>query len=609
MNTIASPRALSGRLLLVVSVLACVFTGPLEAGTPDVLDRARSVAIGPEAFAAFFPAGRRAADVKHERVDATGLEPAGKALRVTATEEKMPWDMGLSTFTTEAVAEGDVMLASFQMRNVKSMTGQALVMFGFQKADPEWDKSLWKQVSVGSEWTQVSLPFTMKAGYPAGKAAATFSLAMDDQTLEIANLRVLNFGPDFDIDTLPTTDVAYEGRAADAPWRTVAAERIEQHRKGDLTVTVRDGRGQPVPGASVEIAMTRHAFEFGTAVSVHKTLLRGSDGDRYRQELLNNFNAGGFESALKWNNYGSGRPDEIERALNWLVEHGISVRGNVIMWPSWRWIHPDVIPLRADPPKLRQAVEDHVTDTVTRHRGRIGEWDVVNEPYTNHDLMDLFGDEVMADWYKLAHRADPDAVLYINDNELVSSNGRVTKHLLKLKEQIRGLLDQGAPLHGIGMQGHFASSLTAPEEVWRSIDHFAEFDLPVKISEFDINVDDPQLQADYLRDFYTAAFAHESISSIQTWGFWEGQHWRPNAAMFAKDWTLRPHGKAYRDLIYGAWWTHEHVTTDATGTATARGFLGDHRITVTGPDGRTQTVSATLGKAGQAVEVTLSDAD
>jgi hypothetical protein len=60
----------------------------------------------------------------------------------------------------------------------------------------------------------------------------------------------------------------YEGRGADAEWRKAAAERIDQFRKGDLTVVVTDAEGKAIKEAEVAVKLKRHAFRFGTSVSV-----------------------------------------------------------------------------------------------------------------------------------------------------------------------------------------------------------------------------------------------------------------------------------------------------------------------------------------------------
>lgn len=600
-------------LALLLPAAACADAAPATAPAEAGFDTAsvQSMVIKPDRLKRLQPGGSDAGSMTFELVD----DPdAGEVIRIEAAEGNQAWDQGLTAPSQATVKKGDVMLASFKMRNVNSMTGQALVNFIFQGGPPEYEKSAMVRVGVGTEWTQVNLPFIAKGDYKRGNAAAGFHLSLADQILEITDLQVANYGPDYDLTALPNSDVAYAGREKDAPWRAEAEDRIEKLRKGDLAVTVVDAAGQPVAGAKVSVAMTRHAFPFGTAVAVSKIRLDSKDGERYRNEITNNFNFAVFESAMKWNNYGTGTPAQIREALDWLVEQEIVVRGHVLMWPGWRWVEPDLLPQWAkdgtqpsekEKAAFRKVMEERVTDMTALYQEEIKDWDVVNEAYTINEILKVYGEEIMIDWFKLAHEANPDAVLYINDNDMITNQGRETKHLQAYQKQIQDLLDAGAPVGGIGMQGHFSTALTAPEDVWKTLDRFKHFDLPIQITEFDVMNEDPTLQADYQRDFLTAAFAHESIAGFTMWGFWEGQHWRPSAAIYDKDWNLRPHGKAYRDLVYGTWWTREQGKTGSDGTLTLRGFFGDYDVTVTGPDGAEEKATATLSKDGAAVEVRL----
>jgi endo-1,4-beta-xylanase len=91
------------------------------------------------------------------------------------------------------------------------------------------------------------------------------------------------------------------------------------------------------------------------------------------------------------------------------------------------------------------------------------------------------------------------------------------------------------------------------------------------------------------------------------WGFWENRHWRPQAALFASDWTMRPHGQAWMDLVNKQWKTDASATTDADGSISTRGFLGDYQITVTHGQ-RTKTAPAQLDRDGETVTITLETA-
>ena len=576
---------------------------PAAGARPD-LPEPRSVVISGDSLSTFAAGGTKADDVELDLVKIDD-GPATEAIRLGAQESDHWWDMGVLAPAAEPVKKGDVMLATFDMRSVKSMTGQSLVVFTYQAGPPKYEKSEMVRVSAGTEWTRINLPFVMEGDFDAGKSMAGFHLALTDQTLEIADFQVLNYGQGYDMDLLPHTESSYDGRAADAPWRAKAAERIEEIRKAGVTVNVVGARGQPVQGATVDLDMTRHAFPFGTCIAVTTLIDDNADAERYREELRSNFNNGLFESALKWNNYGTGTPEEIDEAIEILEEMNIRLRGGVIMWPSWRWISEEVQALREDPPAMRAALADRVTRLVTRYKDQIHEWDVVNEAFSNNDVQKIFGDEIFIEWFKLAREANPDARLFINDNDMLTAADRDTNHMAVFEGQIQMLQEAGAPLDGIGFQGHFSTVLQSPKNLWKLIDRFAEFGLPIQVTEFDVTHDDRQLQADYTRDFLTAVFAHESIEGFTTWGFWETRHWRPAAAMFDEEWNLLPHGQAYRDLVYGAWWTDESGITGSDGTFTTRGFLGEHAVKVTGPDGKTTEATLDLSKGGGAVTVKL----
>ena len=104
-----------------------------------------------------------------------------------------------------------------------------------------------------------------------------------------------------------------------------------------------------------------------------------------------------------------------------------------------------------------------------------------------------------------------------------------------------------------------------------------------QVTEFDVHTFDEQLQADYTRDFMTLVFSHPSTTGIITWGFWEGKHYIPNAALHRRDWSLRPAGVAWYDLIFRQWWTPaQQGVTDARGEFQMRGFHGDYVVEARG---------------------------
>ena len=69
------------------------------------------------------------------------------------------------------------------------------------------------------------------------------------------------------------------------------------------------------------------------------------------------------------------------------------------------------------------------------------------------------------------------------------------------------------------------------------------------------------MQADYARDFLTICFSHPAIRGFLMWGFWEGAHYKPIAAMIRRDWSTKPNYTVWNDLLYNRWWTDERGTT------------------------------------------------
>jgi endo-1,4-beta-xylanase len=75
------------------------------------------------------------------------------------------------------------------------------------------------------------------------------------------------------------------------------------------------------------------------------------------------------------------------------------------------------------------------------------------------------------------------------------------------------------------------------------------------------------------------------------WGYWEGQHWIPNAALYRQDWSIKPNGQAYKDLLFKRWWTNVTGLSNTNGQYGTRGFLGYYKITGTlGAKTVTQTI-------------------
>jgi endo-1,4-beta-xylanase len=347
------------------------------------------------------------------------------AWRVTTrVDSSPPWAIEFRAPVARPVARGDVALLRFVARAVETSdeSGAAYLRLVVQKASPEWNKSLDGTHTVPREWTEYVVPFAFDADYAAGAVEVSFGLGFKRQAVELGGFDLVYYGRSQALASLPRTRSSYAGREAGAAWRAAAEARIEQGRKGDFVVAVADAQGRPVAGAAVRVEQRRSAFHFGSALQLARLVNDSADNRAYRQKVLELFNAASPENDLKWPAWGGEWGSAYSRAqtlagLAWLRNHGLHTRGHVLVWPGWNNLPPSIRALRGTPQQaeIPARVRAHIAEVVAATRDLLDEWDVLNEPYTNHDLMDLFGPTIQADWFRAARAAHPEASLFLND--------------------------------------------------------------------------------------------------------------------------------------------------------------------------------------------------
>lgn len=553
--------------------------------------------------------------VRFETVEVVG-PGFTRAFRVATLEDTTPMaSIELRGLNAQAVTKGEVSLMRFFVRatEISDETGGARVMLVIRRNGVDWNSSFEGDFPVTREWQEVLVPFVWSQSFERDGAAFMLRFGFKRQTVEIGGLEVLHYGHAQKWAELPRTKFSYAGREPDAPWRKAALERIEQIRKGDLALKVTDASGQPIANAKVSVKQTRAAFQWGAALQMQRLVVDTPDNVRYRQITEELFNAASTENDLKWptwiGEWGDGFSQEQTLAgLRWLRARGFHTRGHVFVWPGHKNL-PKPIQQRIGTPQqdeIPALVHAHIRELARATKGLLHEWDVLNEPFTNFDLMKIFGDEIMPPWFRTAREELPGVALYFND---FSNHDATTDadHVAHFEKTTRYLLDHGAPVDGLGLQAHFNGRPNAPENILVVLDRYQQqFNLPVRMTEFDVWTFDEDLQADFTRDFLILSFSHPSVVGVQHWGFWETCHWRPPAAMYRADWSEKPNAKVYRDLVLNQWRTNVTGATDLSGQFRQRAFHGDYVVTVES-DGRhvEKTFTLQAGAPSTAIEITL----
>ncbi|HNR34614.1 MAG TPA: endo-1,4-beta-xylanase [Candidatus Hydrogenedentes bacterium] len=280
----------------------------------------------------------------------------------------------------------------------------------------------------------------------------------------------------------------------------------------------------------------KRGLRIGTAVSADA--LR--DDPQYRTILAREFDMITCENAMK---FGPLRPerdrfafDDADAIVAFAREHGMAVRGHTLVWhyilPDWfakgGFTYDDGIDL----------VRGHIHTVVSRYRGDVFAWDVVNEALDDHGgwrdspFLRMFGPDYLAMAFHWAHEADPDAKLFYND---YSADG-LNRKSDAMYAMIRMLLEQGAPIHGVGLQMHLCVwDDLHPASIAANIKRFNDLGLDVHITEMDVRIKEPFLESDLLRqariyrEIMDVCLRAERCGAWAVWGVTDRYSWVPQA--------------------------------------------------------------------------------
>ncbi len=262
------------------------------------------------------------------------------------------------------------------------------------------------------------------------------------------------------------------------------------------------------------------------------------------------------------NRYDFTKADEF---VNFGEKNNMTIIGHCLIWhsqlPKWFCMDSEGNNLPAD--TLKKRMKDHITTVVSRYKGKIKGWDVVNEAiesdgsWRNSKFYQILGEEFIPLAFQYAHEADPDAELYYNDYGM-SDKGR-REGVVKL---IKMLKDRGLRIDAVGMQCHVGLDYPEIDEFQQSIDAFRNAGVKVMITEMDMtaiptlnrgaNVGDrvefqkkmnpyteglPQEISDQwnkrMKEFFDLFFKNDDvITRVTSWGIIDSDSWK-------NDWPMR----------------------------------------------------------------------
>lgn len=335
---------------------------------------------------------------------------------------------------------------------------------------------------------------------------------------------------------------------------------------------------QPDPAPAVEVKIDRvikdafqDAFRIGTAGDIP-----GGYSDAELSLATAHFNAVTPENCMKPEpihpEEGRWRFERADALVDWAKTNKLSIHGHTLVWHAQT---PDWFFRDGDKATVTQRLKDHIFTLVGRYKDTVQSWDVVNEAIhdggnaetatteglRNSKWMQSLGPEYLTLAFKFAHEADPNAMLYYNDYNIESGPKHASSMVL-----LKRLLKDEAPVHAVGIQGHWRSGSVPFEDIDKAISDYASLGLKVSITELDVTIrgasggqlgggfgrpgartstpasaaDLKQQASDYAKLFSIFEKHKDVIERVTFWGLHDRRTWRVGQHPLILDANGRP---------------------------------------------------------------------
>lgn len=276
---------------------------------------------------------------------------------------------------------------------------------------------------------------------------------------------------------------------------------------------------------------------------------------------------------------------DADRLVGLAERHGMEIRGHTLVWHSQTlpWVTSDGY--KNDKgnggkgytrDELLKIMKDHITTVMTRYKGKIREWDVVNECLDDNQSIvysqpskynmrksvwyNVIGEDFLDSAFVYAHRADPEAILYINDYGADFKGDAKTEAYYNL---VKRLLKSNIPVHGVGFQCHLGLGVDAAK-FENNVKRYADLGVEVSLTELDIttweagNYEQHIRQGEDYKALMDVALKHDHIRNFVVWGVTDDKSWRsPDPLLFNSEYKPKYAFFALRNTLEA--WANEHA--------------------------------------------------
>ncbi len=318
--------------------------------------------------------------------------------------------------------------------------------------------------------------------------------------------------------------------------------------------------------------------KIGTAISLYKNDL--TDGSLAETDLVKKqFNMLVAENEMKPEAFGGQNGNfyfvTADKFTTFAKNNNFVMRGHCLVWnqqsPTWissdggktndkNWTRTEALSI----------MKSHITNVMQHYKGKIREWDVVNECLddnqssvrTNPEGYELkkncvwqqaIGDDYVDSAFVYAHQADPDAILYLNDYGVEFQGKAKSAAFYNLAVRMK---KAGIPIDGVGLQCHFSIGDVDSVMLDNTIRRFEEAGLLCIITELDMGISDTSAenleeQARNYRVITDIMLNHDNCPSMVIWGLKDNNSWRESSSplLFTAQCDKKPAWYAVRSAL------------------------------------------------------------
>lgn len=307
---------------------------------------------------------------------------------------------------------------------------------------------------------------------------------------------------------------------------------------------------------------------FGTCIN--SQWFSNQAGSQYENILKSEFAMVVAENEMKFDalepqqnsfNFGNG-----DKMISFAQNNNMLVRGHTLVWhsqiPGWvsggNWNRNSLI----------SAMNNHITKVMTHYKGKVREWDVVNEACddSGYGLRQsvwtrAIGQDFIDIAFQTARQADPDALLYYNDYNIEDMGAKSNTAF----NMIKSMKERGIPIDGVGFQCHFINGMSSSQlqQIEQNVKRYADIGVKVSFTEIDIRIPSSsnqsqafQTQASNYKSLMEICLRNPNVTTFVVWGFTDKYSWIPqvfpgygNGLIYDSNFNQKPAYTALKEAL------------------------------------------------------------